>query len=324
MDENNFNTFNEMFFDVSKKIDDNTAAETNGDDYWQTTEGEWTDQSSMFYDDSNWHMPGDEPQSYYSSQAATEAQESSGFEIKRHNFESDKEAIKEFINGARNDIKLNFVNSSKGAGEWFKEYFTGGGFGFDHKVTGSEFNKLVGEVQDCLLDVNKTIQNIMNGFMKVYNTFDSLDNDYIKGLLINDKEIDEENQERIDSLAELVLSIKKLREYQKQLDSYVHLRDIDEMYDHLNRINETCCDIRNECNNLNDKFEGFSEALGDLTDSLDREVSRIDSILQEESEANKESAKKIDKRVKYAFLIAGGSLGLSVIELIIIFAKLIF
>lgn len=64
----------------------------------------------------------------------------------------------------------------------FKEFKTEGWF-FAHRVTGSEINKLVGNLQERFTNVNGLLHGIIKEFAGVYEVFDVLDKEYVAGIL---------------------------------------------------------------------------------------------------------------------------------------------
>lgn len=78
------------------------------------------------------------------------------FEVKNHDFENAKLAIKKFSEETTTDLDLSYVNDKKTVGEWFGDALLGGGLRLDHKVTGEELNELTTQVQKHLHSVNST------------------------------------------------------------------------------------------------------------------------------------------------------------------------
>lgn len=258
------------------------------------------------------------------------AGDDAGFEIKKHNFEQYKEEIRAFANEAETDISISSVNSKKDVGEWFAEWLTGGGIGGDHKVTGKEFNDLVGEVQNCFLDTSKSIRNIMSGFMKVYDTFESLDNDYIKSILINVNRIGGESSKRSDEVKKLASVIKKFKnQFDEEVDALSDKLDqessrIDSMLEFIENLKEL--EHLGDVDDMYDRLYSTEEAIHTLRDEVDSLTLELE---QKRSDTEKlseiiESTHTMNKKIRFAYIVAGSSLGLTLIELIIIMAKVIF
>ena len=108
--------------------------------------------------------------------------------IETHNFEISKNKLKKFSEQTQTDFELNRVKNHDDIDilKWF-----------DHGVTGKELNELTSQIQGHLIDVNKTQVKIIREFGEVYNTFESLDKDYISAILLSIEGIKKTN-ERIE------------------------------------------------------------------------------------------------------------------------------
>ena len=92
--------------------------------------------------------------------------------IKKHNFDKAKTHIQSFSNKLPSNPAFERVEVDGGLFGWG-----------DHKVTGSEMNNFIGKVQDRLISVNDSLRKIVKEFREVYSAFDSLDTEYISGIL---------------------------------------------------------------------------------------------------------------------------------------------
>lgn len=54
---------------------------------------------------------------------------------------------------------------------------------FDHRVTGEELNRLTSQILNYLIGFNNTNNKIIKEFEAIYNTFNALDNEYIKNIM---------------------------------------------------------------------------------------------------------------------------------------------
>lgn len=96
--------------------------------------------------------------------------------IQTHSFELAKRGLKEFSQKAAEEIKIDSVDICGG--------FLGLG---DHKVTGYEFNKRLGVIQQHLIDLNATNNRTIKEFGQVYSALEALDKDYIQAILVSIK-----------------------------------------------------------------------------------------------------------------------------------------
>jgi flagellar hook assembly protein FlgD len=93
--------------------------------------------------------------------------------IQIHNFQNAKNGLKKFSKNIPSSPNLPTVETDGGIFGWF-----------DHKVTGSELNKLTKNVQSFLIATNNQQIKVIKEFEQVYETFECLDKDYIQGILL--------------------------------------------------------------------------------------------------------------------------------------------
>ena len=120
--------------------------------------------------------------------------------IKRHNFDAAKERIKNYSQQRVAELKIDSVS-------YCGTSFLGDLFGTDHNVTGSEFNSRIKAIREYLIMLNDRNNNNIKEFREVYNALESLDKEYIAGILISIESVKETNS--------------SLKEKQKQIDGLV-------------------------------------------------------------------------------------------------------
>lgn len=92
--------------------------------------------------------------------------------IQKHNFDKSLCKLKQLSSTMPDNCTLTKVAES------------GGLLGLgSHKVTGQELNQLTGIIQNKLISINNTLINFHKEFGTVYNTLNTLDNEYIAGIL---------------------------------------------------------------------------------------------------------------------------------------------
>ena len=161
----------------------------------------------------------------------TETNTASSLKIEEHDFQQAKKSLKLFTEEAQKDVGLSTVSPKGGL---FKLV--------NHKVTGKELNMTISEIQDHLIHFNKLSQNFVNEFVQVYHAFESLDKDYIAGIVTAIKAAEEvskrEQQDRKDikrMIEQHELSVRVLRNFKEDIDKIKHLTDIDEAWNILER-----------------------------------------------------------------------------------------
>lgn len=181
--------------------------------------------------------------------------------IKKHNFEEQLNNLKELNDKIPATAELTKVEESGGMFGWFS-----------HKVTGEEINGLTEQIQNHLMVQNDMNQYVVKQLNTVYNTFHTLDKEYMEGILISVdnaktaseqakaaskeaqnalKETDatiETQSMLIDKLKEFKVKTEKdvriLNNFRVNVESIKHFNDIDNMW---NDINSTISELE-KCN----------------------------------------------------------------------------
>lgn len=202
--------------------------------------------------------------------------------IEEHDFQQAKNSLKKYTEQAQKEVGLSKVPSEGGL-------FNLG----NHKVTGSELNRITSQIQNYLIHLNNLSQNLVDEFVQVYNAFESLDKDYIAGIVTSIKAAEEvskrEQQDRKDIkkiIEQHEISVKVLRKFKEDIDKLKHLTDIDEAWDLLERQTE-----------LSDAFSSFMsklskikhiedvDTLWDSNETLRKDIAVIQKSLEIQSEA---------------------------------------
>lgn len=156
--------------------------------------------------------------------------------IRPHDFEEAKKHIQTFANNTSACTDLDRVSTSGGLFGWF-----------DHNVTGAELNKITGQVQDHLVRINELQKSFISEFGQVYKALESLDSEYIKGILIavkgaqessdQAKRASEKAQKAQTDISKTIEGQKKvisiLTDHKKKLETIKHLDSIDEIWKDL-------------------------------------------------------------------------------------------
>lgn len=214
------------------------------------------------------------------------------FEVKNHDFENAKLAIKRFSEETTTDLDLSRVNDKKKVGEWLGDALLGGGVGLNHKVTGEELNELTTQIQKHLHSVNSTQIKLIREFGQVYSALESLDKDYIQGILISIKAT-EKTSERIEAtqteIKQIVDDQKKtleiLKKFKQKLDNYAHLGDIDAIWDDFRKWNDEASSLTaavSDAVTVSGKNRIELEAVQSTQDGIQTEVARLSEKLSEQ------------------------------------------
>lgn len=139
--------------------------------------------------------------------------------IKEHDFQAAKNALKSFIEKATTPVFIDIVDTLDGV-VWLR----------DHKVTGTELNKVIFQIIDYLTQINIFHSGIINEFGQVYHAFEALDQDYIAGILIAVKSAEAASQKAeqgVDSIQKIVQVLEKFNTDLRKLE---HLMDVDSLW----------------------------------------------------------------------------------------------
>lgn len=316
--------------------------------------------------------------------------------IETHNFEEAKAGLKRFSEKAPQKLTITKVNEKKDVKEFLTGLLKHEGIGRDHKVTGEEFNNLIGQIQKHLIKINNMHLDFVNEIGRVYTALEALDNDYIKAIVISIKATEETSeglkiaQNRIDEIVKgQSITLEVLKKHKQKLDEYNHLHDVDKLWeqhqelysktmrladdiseiaqilskqvlkneehDHqieniieqLNFLSENINNIKTGLQTIDAVLSEFKaiEHLKDIDDIWDKTERSIEKIEVNENKINKISEtiqnnqettekiiseieakrdlemKKMNNKIALLYLLAGGSLGISIIELILILLK---
>jgi len=208
--------------------------------------------------------------------------------IEKHNFEDSKNKLKKFSEQTQKDLNLKKVEE-KGELFWIKIDF------LDRNVTGKELNELTSQIQEHLIELNNTQVKVIKEFGEVYNTFESLDKEYINGILLSIEGIKETNEriekniyniDRNQNDIKQILDIQKkitdkIIKFKNEVESYEIEKNIKYLEERLNTQNsKTDLEIealKNEINSYNIKSE---ESIKYLEERLNTQNSKTDSEIE--------------------------------------------
>lgn len=220
--------------------------------------------------------------------------------IKHHDFENAKKEIKKFSEQTTTDLDLKRVDNSKGVGEWFGDFFLGGGIGLNHKVTGEELNELTTQIQSHLHSINNTQIKLIKEFGQVYSALEALDKDYIQAILVSIKATEEtsqsiqETQEQIKKIVENQRkTLEELKKFKQKLDGYAHLGDIDKIWSDCQKWHKEINTLSNSIVSAIDSsiestqkadivkaaLKAAEKTIDDLSKQLGQQIVRLESII---------------------------------------------
>ena len=147
--------------------------------------------------------------------------------IDTHNFEKAKDSLKKYSDQTNTRISISRVSNK-------------GFMNISHNVKGEELNNIISEIQTKLIDINKLNQGFLDEFCEIYKAFESLDKDYIAGIVGSiqaaEKVSREEQKDRADIkavISNLQKTTEVLKSFKDDLEKIKHLMDVDELHDKL-------------------------------------------------------------------------------------------
>ena len=131
-------------------------------------------------------------------------EEKIGNKIIAKEFNRCKENLKLFSEQIKNDINLPTVD--------YTSYIF-----FDHTVTGTELNRLTAKLQEHLIGFNNINGKIIKEFEAIYNTFNALDNEYIKEIMQSIEKSNEAINKANQGLTEAEKRIEDIKETNEKI-----------------------------------------------------------------------------------------------------------
>jgi len=132
--------------------------------------------------------------------------------MQSHNFNQEVKKIQQFANSIPKQTQLKKVEE--------RDSFLY--IPMDHKVTGKEFNDRINAIGTIIIEQNQNIIKTIKEFGVIYNTFNYLDNEYIKGIVTSlnaanialeeTKVTQEDNGKIIEGLRKTVDVLKKFKD----------------------------------------------------------------------------------------------------------------
>ncbi len=192
-------------------------------------------------------------------------------EVSKHNFDTYKNALKRFSEKPDYDFKLPSVE-------------TDSFLIFDHKVTGEELNDITQKIGKHLIEINKKQNELVKEFNVIYNAFESLDKDYIGGILSSIKSAEIAFNNSVYAINQAVYAIEELQkaqkdikstidiqkrlikgfgDFQNKLNKNVHLNDIDKIWDKTQLLNSNL-------DKLKIKIDKLEKAKSDIITKIEK------------------------------------------------------
>ncbi len=154
--------------------------------------------------------------------------------IKEHDFQEAKNSLKRYADQAIKDVTLSRVPS------------TGGLFHLgNHRVTGDELNRVTSQTQDYLISISELNRSLISEFGNVYKAFESLDRDYITGIVAAIKAAEKVRKEELKDRADIKKIIEHLQksakifeQFKSDIEKLKHYKDVDSAWELIEKQTE--------------------------------------------------------------------------------------
>jgi len=230
--------------------------------------------------------------------------------IQKHDFNHAKNQLKQFSEKIPPSIDLQAVASKGGLFNWF-----------DSKVTGNELNQLTTQIQKHLITLSNLHIESIKEFGQVYHALEALDKDYIQAIILSIKAAEKASSQAKESAVEAQknsLDIAKtiqvqtqmitvLSQFKEQIDQYEQLKNIDEIWSDSQTFKK---DIRS----INTRIKKQEE---EIHTEINEQMKSIRNLLDEAKMNHEDQSKKLLKKLKIAYILAGGSVGVALINFVL-------
>lgn len=199
---------------------------------------------------------------------------------------------------------------------------------FDYKVTGDDLNEVTQRIQNLIINQNNISNKIIEEFNTIYETFSTLNKDYLRRIVVGVKATEEASnlaQKGVDSINALMVfqdkTIKKLILFQEKIEKIEHLSDVGTIFTNLKKAEDKICYLENYLETTNIYFEN------ELQKQKDKiiQIKNLEQKLLEEIENRKKEIiesnilrENIENKLKYTQIFMFISFGIIIIFLIFV------
>ena len=150
---------------------------------------------------------------------------------------------------------------------------------FSHRVTGEEMNVFGSEIQDNFLIVNNKLNQFYKQFIEIYNAFESLDKEYIAGIVgafnqaIEATKKAEDAQKDINKTVELLkTTVEKIKEFNTKVSYELTLIDCDNWRENALKHKAELEQIDHKADEIIKTINGYQDAHNQLITQLTENI----------------------------------------------------
>ena len=271
--------------------------------------------------------------------------------IKTHDFEEAKEELKKFSEEDIELFNLDRVNEYKDFWEYLGGILSLQGINLHRPVKGKDLNILIRQIQKNLESINNNELEFVKQIRQVYTALESLDKEYISGILLGvesalkaSEKADRASQKALSANREALTAqedikraieqqktmietqqklsarqtttIQALQHFREKLDSYEHLADVDSIWSDVQKQKAELEDMKVYVENITSLADKQDEKINELHE---KSLTIAEPVRQKRDFSDKleEVKNECSAKLKTAYILAGGAIGLAVLELIL-------
>ena len=220
-----------------------------------------------------------------------------------HNFEVAKQNIYRLSSNQSEDTRLSSFETEG----WF--------FGLnDHKVTGAELNsQLVSPLQDKLTGLTNDITNLFSIAHQTYNAMESLDKDYIQGIVAGLNSAKEASDQALNSSRQALNASSEVKRTQDALVRVVDAlkQTADEFKNYKQQTNAALNSLRSNIDSIKAAVGGIKNLKQDIASRQSAFEDRMQGV------ASQSVIHAAPSQPIAAYIIASVALAISVVHLVL-------
>ena len=189
-----------------------------------------------------------------------------------------------------------------------------------HKVTGQEMNGFVKDVQSSFIQINESTIEAYKIFGEIYNAFESLDKEYIHGILAGVKAAEVASNQAKEASKQALDATLSADVIQGDIKRTLEALEIT-----VSVLKEFKTTVSAELANLKKLYDDLLDLIGlrkiddlnSLVISLEKSITVLSESLQSLNKKNETENIELRKKIRISYVIAGGSLLLTTLQFIL-------
>ncbi|MCL2676581.1 MAG: hypothetical protein FWE43_00625 [Streptococcaceae bacterium] len=194
-------------------------------------------------------------------------------------FEEKKKELMKFAKSGNSNVQLEGVSVAKQVHEFVTLDWLSAISNQGHKVTGKEFNESIEKIRDEFIKQNKVIKKTKKEFITIYDTFEALDTDYLRRIMVNLKAAEDASNTALEASEQAKDGLVKIETTQDDVKQLIeqNQEEIRVLKAHQDKITE---------------FENHSKAKEKAIEKHLEEILTISKSMSETAEAKEKAIEK--------------------------------